>query len=125
MSTPPAQQTFDSFDTALDAFGVPLENQPEMRRIARELDATRFEIPASARYVSAFKAAGPILAYFSKGFVDIPEGHGVYRRIVMPVSFARGTGGHGHNRAPEPEPDVCPVHQVQLPATRQCDSCAD
>ncbi|MDR7384400.1 hypothetical protein [Promicromonospora iranensis] len=115
------RELFSSFDVALEALPVPVEHRPRMRKIVSGLHRVRIWIPASRSYIAVSPGAGvSASAYFNKGFVDVHQEDGGYKREWMPGHASSGTSS---KVSQAPEPLVCPIHSVQLPATGICDDC--
>lgn len=113
---------FDSFDAALDALPIPQAHRPAMREIAEGLDKTRIWIPSSRSYVAISPGPGEeVGAFFNKGFVDVQEAGGGYKRVLM-AGFS-GTQTNSFAHAPDAAPASCPGCYMQLPATGRCDAC--
>jgi hypothetical protein len=113
---------FDSFDAALEALPVPVAHRPVMREIAEGLDKTRIWIPSSRSYVAVSPGPGhEVSAYFNKGFVDLHQDGGGYKRVLMAGFSGKQTSSFAH--APDAAPASCPSCYMQLPATGRCDAC--
>jgi hypothetical protein len=113
---------FDSFDAALEALPIALAQRPAMREIAEGLDKTRIWIPSSRSYVAVSPGPGhEVTAYFNKGFVDVQQDGGGYKRVLMAGFSGTQTSSFAH--APDAAPASCPSCYMQLPATGRCDSC--
>ena len=116
------RELFTSFDAALEALPVPVEHRVRMREIVSGFDRVRVWIPASRSYIAVSPGAGvSASAYFNKGFVDVHQEDGGYKREWMPGHAPSGTSSAASQA---PERQVCPIHFVQLPATGICDDCA-
>lgn len=112
---------FDSFEDALEALPVPLENRPRCREIASTLTYDRIWIPASRPYVAVGNGGG-VVAYFAVGYVYVQAPGEEHWREEFP-NFGGSTGGSRERRADQ-QVTVCPVHQIALPASGVCDDCA-
>ncbi|WP_419703606.1 hypothetical protein [Promicromonospora sp. NFX87] len=113
---------FDSFEAALEALPIPAVHRPVMREMAEGLDKTRIWIPSSRSYVAVSPGPGQeATAFFNKGFVDIQQAGGGYKRILM-AGFS-GTQTNTFAHAPDAAPASCPGCYMQLPATGRCDAC--
>ena len=113
---------FDSFDAALEALPIAMAQRAAMREIAEGLDKTRIWIPSSRSYVAVSPGPGhEVTAFFNKGFVDVQQDGGGYKRVLM-AGFS-GTQTNTFAHAPDAAPASCPSCYMQLPATGRCDSC--
>lgn len=117
-----APDDFDSFEAALEALPIPAVHRSVMREIAEGLDKSRIWIPSSRSYVAVSPGPGQeASAFFNKGFVDVQQDGGGYKRILM-AGFS-GTQTNTFAHAPDAAPASCPGCYMQLPATGRCDSC--
>lgn len=90
MTTP---RVYDSLDSALDDFDIPLENRDAIRQAMASVDVERYE--ATSRYIKAIRAGeGPDLRIekgFTNGFVSEAEAS----RAASPADVWRSSGRAG------------------------------
>jgi hypothetical protein len=114
---------FDSFETALEALPMPLENRPRAREVFRALTVTKIWVPASRQYIAVAPSAGhSAVAYFNRSFVDVHEKDGGYAREYL-LSASQASTGATARRADERQNDTCKSCGMQLPNTGRCDNC--
>lgn len=115
------RSTYATFDQALEAFQMALENRPRAREIAAGLTYSRVWIPPSGSYIGVGGQAGtPAVAYFGKGYADVRMPEGGYGTEWLPINGAAGPRGGSHRQE---RVEMCPTCFTQLPSTRVCDSC--
>lgn len=116
------RRLFASLDEALEALPMPIDNRARCREIAAELTFDTVWIPNVQRYV-AIGTGRKVVAYFATGIAYVqPPGEDGWREH-FPNYSGPGAGGGAERRAERPI-ELCPVHQIALPASRVCDDCA-
>lgn len=116
------RQWFPSFDAALEALPVPLENRTRMREVAAGLTYERIWIPASRSYIAvAGEPGSAAVAYFNKGAIHVHRPDGGYDRETL-STYTAGSGAEGARTGTSPL-RLCPTCHTQLPMTGVCDVC--
>ncbi|WP_454858459.1 hypothetical protein [Promicromonospora soli] len=114
---------FDSFESALEALPMPLENRSKAREVFRALTVTRTWVPASRQYIAVAPSAGDTaVAYFNRSFVDVRLDGGGYDRTYL-LSGSRTSKTATTHGADQRQNDACETCGTQLPNTGLCDYC--
>lgn len=105
---------FDSVDSAMEAFNMPVEARTRVRELVAHVVADRVWIPYSRSYIALGKD-GTRALYIGKTYVWIDG------ELTTLPGYAPGGGG-GTATAERAIP-VCPTCGLELPRTGICDDC--
>ena len=121
----PTRDYYATFDDALHAYAIPLENHPLVRHTVASLEFARVYIPAKTRpYIALEAEGGGVVAYVNSGCIDIPMGGGLYKKVELPTNRLGGASGGGAKKHPADEQrSPCPRCFTELPASGVCGTC--
>jgi hypothetical protein len=119
--------TFDSFEAALNAFHLAVENINPARDFVSNRDFVSFYLPPSRQYIAMLPRGGSRpTAWVNKGYVWFRNEDGTQEGIAFPYNKLRDGGRNSRQRRRE-EADrrVCPTPGcgMVLPASGLCDYC--
>ncbi|SEJ51702.1 hypothetical protein [Demequina mangrovi] len=116
---------YATFDDALRAYAIPLENHALVRATVATLDFARIYIPAKTRpYIALEAEGGSVVAYVNSGCIDIPIGGGLYKKVELPTNrLGSASGGGTKNHPSEEQRPPCPLCFTELPASGVCGTC--
>lgn len=119
------REYYATFDAALRAYAIPVENHTLVRETVASLDYVRVYIPAKTRpYIALEGASGGVVAYVNSGTIDIHKLKGGYERIELPTNRLGAASGGGTKRHPADEKrEPCPRCFTELPKSGACGTC--
>lgn len=119
--------TFDSFEPAMDAFHLPVENITAARDFVAGRDFASFYLPPSRSYIAMIPPGSERpTAWINKGYVWFRKDDGTQQGIAFPYNKLREGGrDSGQRRRDDAEKRVCPTPGcgMVLAANGVCDYC--
>lgn len=119
--------TFDSFEAALNAFHLAVENITAARDFVSSRDFVSFYLPPSRQYIAMIPSGGTRpSAWVNKGYVWFKNDDGTQEGRAFPYNRLRDGGRNSRQRRrEEAERRVCltPGCGMVLPSSGVCDYC--
>lgn len=112
---------YATFDEALEALPIPLDNRARCRELAATVDHTDVWIPNSRAYIALGNHRG-VVAYFNVGYADMQPPGGAPWREEFP-NFASSSASSANTYRARVVEKSCPVHHITLPGSGICDDC--
>ncbi|PRB14771.1 hypothetical protein [Microbacterium sp. MYb62] len=119
--------TFDSFEAALNAFRLAVENINAARDFVASRNFVTFYLPPSRQYIAMIPRGGSRpTAWINKGYVWFKNDDGTQDGIAFPYNKLRDGGRNSRQRRrEEAERRICPTPGcgMVLPPNGVCDYC--
>ncbi|MGO2747002.1 hypothetical protein [Microbacterium sp.] len=116
--------TFDSFEPAMDAFRLSVENITAARDFVASKDFETFYLPPSRTYIAMIPRGGERpTAWINKGYVWFRNDDGTQEGVAFPYNKLRDGGRNSRQRKREEAERPCPTCGMILSVSGVCNIC--